>query len=75
MPCGDLKLHLETIRKMLPHFHASAHLTYAKCAHLYLQQMSTLEEKMSSEEFEAFTPGVTSRSGEQIRCGQEYGQI
>ena len=41
--CGDWKLHLQAIRKMLPHFHASAHLAYAKCAHLYLQQMSTLE--------------------------------
>jgi hypothetical protein len=53
--CGDWKLHLATIRKMLPYFHASAHLAYAKCAHLYLQQMSTLEEKMLPKEFEAFT--------------------
>ena len=53
--CGDWKLHLSTIRKMLPYFHASAHLAYAKCAHLYLQQMSTLEDKMLPNEFEAFT--------------------
>ncbi|XP_028418322.1 uncharacterized protein LOC114543611 [Dendronephthya gigantea] len=53
--CGDWKLHLVTIRKMLPYFHASAHLAYAKCAHLYIQQMSTLEEKMLPNEFEAFT--------------------
>ena len=48
--CGDWKLHLSTIRKMLPYFHASAHL-----ANLYLQQMSTLEDKMLPNEFEAFT--------------------
>ena len=53
--CGDWKLHLATIRKMLPYFHALAHLAYAKCAHLYLRQMSTLEEKMLPDEFEAFT--------------------
>ena len=53
--CGDWKLHLSTIWKMLPYFHASAHLAYAKCAHLYLQQMSTLEGKMLPNEFQAFT--------------------
>ena len=37
--CGDWKLHLETIHTMVPDFHASVHLAYVKCAHLYIQQI------------------------------------
>ena len=69
---------------MLPHFLPS-HLAYAKCAHLHLQQISTLEEKISLDEFEAFSSrgcftfrwtdkmwaGIWT---EQCQCGQEYGQ-
>ena len=38
---------------MIPHFHAAGHL--ANYAHLYLQQMSQLAEKMTPTEFERFT--------------------
>ena len=49
---GDWQLHLHCVRQMLPHFHASAHLPYAKSAHLYLQQMMSLEHRMSPEEYD-----------------------
>ncbi|KAK3932952.1 Elongation factor 4, partial [Frankliniella fusca] len=52
---GNFKLHLHCIGKMLPFFHASGHLNYAKGAHLYLQQMNSLETLMSPLEFEKFT--------------------
>ena len=52
---GDWELHLHAIRKMLPHFHASAHLPYAKSAHLYVQQMEELSMKMNAEEYEQLT--------------------
>ena len=53
--CGDWQLHLETIRGMIPHFHAAGHLAYAKYAHLYLQQMSKLDAKMTPAEFQKFS--------------------
>lgn len=34
---GNWDLHLDTIQRMLPFFHASGHFLYAKSAHLYLQ--------------------------------------
>ena len=52
---GDWYLHLETIRKMLPLFHASGHLHYAKAAHLYHQEMCSLHDIMDKEEFQAYT--------------------
>lgn len=52
---GNWELHLDTIQKMLPYFHASGHFLYAKSAHLYLQDMSRLREKMPAEEFHKFT--------------------
>lgn len=52
---GNWTLHLDTIKKMLPYFHAAGHFLYAKSAHLYLQDMLTLEEKMNPFEFNQFT--------------------
>lgn len=52
---GNWKMHLSTIVDMLPYFHAAAHLPYAKSAHLYVQQMLKLENKLSREEYKAFT--------------------
>ncbi|GBO28443.1 hypothetical protein AVEN_103963-1 [Araneus ventricosus] len=40
---------------MLPYFHASGHFSYAKCAHLYLQDMLDLENTMEAAEYEKFT--------------------
>jgi len=54
---GDWKLHLQCIRRMIPYFHAAGHLAYAKSARLYLQQMETLESKMSDTEFLHFSKG------------------
>ena len=52
---GNWQLHLDTIRKMLPFFHASGHFYYAKSSHLYLQDMLNLKEKIVLAKFEAFT--------------------
>ncbi|CAH2218497.1 jg2186 [Pararge aegeria aegeria] len=52
---GNWNLHLESIRKMLPFFHASGHYLYAKSCQLYLQDMYELEEKMDPLEYENFT--------------------
>ncbi|GBM86309.1 hypothetical protein AVEN_248206-1 [Araneus ventricosus] len=52
---GNRKLHLQTIVKMLPYFHASGNFSYAKCAHLYLQDMEDFKSIMGAEEYEKFT--------------------
>ena len=52
---GSWRLHLEKIYKMLPFFHASGHFQYAKSAHLYLQNMSNLQNIMPAEDFRRFT--------------------
>lgn len=57
---GNWYLHLDTIQKMLPYFHASGHFQYAKAAHLYLQEMVNLSTKMPREEFEKLTRGLHS---------------
>lgn len=48
---GNWQLHLDTVQRMLPYFHASGHFLYAKSAHLYLQDMLDLEEKMDPVEY------------------------
>ncbi|CAH2989439.1 unnamed protein product [Chilo suppressalis] len=52
---GNWELHLDTIQKMLPFFHASVHFLYAKSAHLYLQDMRALSEKIPIEDYVKFT--------------------
>lgn len=51
---GNWELHLDTIQKMLPFFHASGHFLYAKSAHLYLQDMRALSEKIPIEDYFKF---------------------
>lgn len=51
---GNWELHILTIKKMLPYFHASGHFAYAKCCNLYLQDMENLQSRMSSQEYENF---------------------
>ncbi|GBO37444.1 hypothetical protein AVEN_161634-1 [Araneus ventricosus] len=51
---GNWTLHLTTVQKMLPFFHAAGHFFYAKCAHLYFQDMLTLENRMDSAEYHEF---------------------
>ncbi len=68
--CGDWALHLDTVREMMPHFHAAGHFAYAKYAHLYLQEMSELEDKMATDEFRQFTSGYfTVRRSERVWAG------
>lgn len=52
---GDWKLHLQSVQKMLPLFHASGHIAYAKCAQIYLQEMANLECVMDDVEYHKFT--------------------
>ncbi|KYN29869.1 hypothetical protein ALC57_00678, partial [Trachymyrmex cornetzi] len=45
---GDLRLQLILIEKMLPFFHASGHLHYAKAAHYYVQDMRAYIQQMDN---------------------------
>lgn len=51
---GNWELHLCSVQQMLPFFHASGHLQYAKCAHLYLQDMRSLHNT-HPESYDEFT--------------------
>ena len=51
---GDWALHLDSVREMLPTFHAAGHLPYAKSAQLYLQEMERLEELLPADDFEKY---------------------
>ena len=53
--CGNWKLHIHSVQEMIPFFFASGHLHYAKSSLLYLQNMETLEERLSATEYERFT--------------------
>lgn len=52
---GDWNLHLRCTTEMLPYFHASGHLPYAKSAHIYAQEMTKLSDKLSEREYDLFT--------------------
>ncbi|GBN07637.1 hypothetical protein AVEN_228394-1 [Araneus ventricosus] len=52
---GSWDLHIATIQQMLPFFHAAGHFFYAKCAHLYMQDMLNLKHRIDSIEYEKFT--------------------
>lgn len=41
---GDWDGHLVCVQQMIPFFHASGHFHYAKCAHIYVQDMIHLKE-------------------------------
>lgn len=51
---GNWELHLRCVKSMLPYFHASGHNLYAKCSHMYLQDMLTLESTMHIFEYNSF---------------------
>lgn len=51
---GDWTTHLQIILNMLPFFHASGNILYAKACHLYLQDMFNLESHMDTEEYRKF---------------------
>ncbi|KAK3919247.1 Histone-lysine N-methyltransferase EZ1 [Frankliniella fusca] len=52
---GNWNLYLDSMRAMLPYFHAAGHLPYAKGVHIHLQRMDSLESEMAVDEFEMFT--------------------
>lgn len=70
---GNWEQHLTVIQQMLPYFHAGGHFPYAKSAHLYVQDMIELKEKMQSfpEEFQLFTEQqhFTGRRGNKFYTG------
>lgn len=67
---GDWQAHLNCVKEMLPYFHASAHLPYAKSAHLYLQDMLQLNEVMDPSIYQRFTEGFfTVRRSDKLCCG------
>lgn len=68
---GDWELHLNSVRDMIPYFHAAGHLNYAKSAHLYYQDMLMLPNKMDQEEFEKFALKgyFTIRRSDKFWCG------
>ena len=51
---GNWQLHLQCVKSMLPFFHASGHHSYAKCSHMYLQDMIALEPTMDIYEYDKF---------------------
>lgn len=52
---GNWSLHIQTVKQMIPFFHAAGHLFYAKCAHLYLQDMCNLQKTLDPKEYVLFT--------------------
>jgi hypothetical protein len=48
-------LHITTTLQMLPYFHAVGHFFYAKCAHLYVQDMLNLKDRIDPKEYKKFT--------------------
>ncbi|KAJ8684601.1 hypothetical protein QAD02_020393 [Eretmocerus hayati] len=54
---ADWRLHLLTVRKMIPILYAAGDFAYAKSAQVYLQDMSNLKLSMDPDEFEQFVQG------------------
>ena len=54
---GNWTLHLKCVRNMIPYFYSSGHNLYAKCSHLYLQDMLKLEDNMDETEYRQFVDG------------------
>ncbi|XP_050518957.1 uncharacterized protein LOC126893059 [Diabrotica virgifera virgifera] len=61
---------------MLPYFHASGHLPYAKSAHLYLQDMLQLNEVMDPSIYQRFREGFfIVRRSDKLCCGTSTDMI
>lgn len=65
---GDWQAHLNCIKEMLPFFHASGHLPYAKSAHLYLQDMLKLKEVMEPSVYRRYTDRFFTVDVLQLSC-------
>lgn len=68
---GNWKLHLSTIAKMMPFFHATGHFNYALSAQLYLQDMHELQGSISPRDYRRFVGAgfFTIRRSEKYRSG------
>lgn len=68
---GNWELHLKSIKQMIPYFHASGHFHYAKCAHLYVQDMENLPKDMNRHDYDRFTEEsfFTVRRSDKFWCG------
>ena len=51
---GNWNLHLDSVRDMLPTFHAAGHTHYARATTLYLQEMERLNEILPADDFEQY---------------------
>lgn len=66
---GDWQAHLNSVKEMLPYFHASGHFLYAKSAYLYLQDMLQLEDLMNYSVYERYINGFfTIRRSDKLAC-------
>ena len=52
---GDFQLHLHSVEKMIPFFHASNHFKYAKSARRYLDTMRELKKFMPENQYITYT--------------------
>jgi hypothetical protein len=59
---------------MLPCFHSIGHYFFTKSAHLYLQNMMALEQRMDPTEFKIFIE-QNFTIPDPINFGPAYGQI
>ncbi|KAG5881876.1 hypothetical protein JTB14_008690 [Gonioctena quinquepunctata] len=50
---GNWDLHLSTVSKMIPFFHATGHFNYAYCSQLFVQDMLQIQEVFYLRESEA----------------------
>lgn len=67
---GDWDSHLNSIKQMLPYFHASGHHNYAKSAHLYVQDMIQLDNCTENDSIKKFKEGFfTIRRSNKLSCG------
>lgn len=72
---GNFDLHFDTYELMIPYFHATGHNNYAKSGHLYLQDLKTLKEEMSSVEYELFADKGFFTVRRSDRCWSGFGRI
>ncbi|KAI4474588.1 hypothetical protein M0804_014769 [Polistes exclamans] len=68
---GNWQLHLQSIRKMLPIFHAADRTNYAESVQIYLQDMVNIEMTITESEYQKFaTEGnFTVRRTDRSWCG------
>ncbi|KAG5867406.1 hypothetical protein JTB14_014971 [Gonioctena quinquepunctata] len=68
---GNWDLHLSTVSKMIPFFHAIGHFNYACCSQLYVQDMLKIQEVFSLREYRNFVDNgyFTIRRSDKLWAG------